>query len=195
MGWGRCPLDSCLFWRYQSACSGGMNALMPKASRALLKSCRPSWSLGQRRPLNKAKPKIPKQGQAQNPRRTVRALPPRLVYPTTPVSGLGSSSSSGIDVDKVPASVNIVDVNKIQRTQSLNIADACRNMCRASLSVKLREIHSSRTCNFAGLSHLLGRAHLRDLQFTRTSSHQRSIRRHGALGSDSDRPRYGRLPW
>src|SRR5258708_16741316 len=66
----------------------------------------------------------PKQGQAQNPRRTVRALPPRFVYPTTPVSGLGSSSSSGIDVDKVPASVNIVDVNQIQRTQSLNIADA-----------------------------------------------------------------------
>src|SRR6266403_467521 len=66
----------------------------------------------------------PKQDQAQNPRRTVRALPPRFVYPTTPVSGLGSSSSSGIDVDKVPASVNIVDVNQIQRTQSLNIADA-----------------------------------------------------------------------
>src|SRR5258705_8249696 len=66
----------------------------------------------------------PKQGQAQTPRRTVRALPPRFVYPTTPVSGLGSSSSSGIDVDKVPASVNIVDVNQIQRTQSLNIADA-----------------------------------------------------------------------
>src|SRR6266446_4919147 len=66
----------------------------------------------------------PKQGQAQNPRRTVRALPPRFVYPTTPVSGLGSSSSSGIDVDKVPASVNIVDLNQIQRTQSLNIADA-----------------------------------------------------------------------
>ena len=68
----------------------------------------------------------PKQGQAQNPnpRRTVRALPPRFVYPTTPVSGSGSSSSSGIDIDKVPASVNIVDVNQIQRTESLNIADA-----------------------------------------------------------------------
>src|SRR5229473_618321 len=66
----------------------------------------------------------PKRGEAQNPRRTVRALPPRLVYPTTPVSGSGPSSSSGIDVDKVPASVNIVDVNQIQRTQSLNIADA-----------------------------------------------------------------------
>jgi outer membrane receptor protein involved in Fe transport len=54
----------------------------------------------------------------------VRALPTRVVYPTTPVSGSASSSSSGIDVDKVPASVNIVDVNQIQRTQSLNIADA-----------------------------------------------------------------------
>jgi len=66
----------------------------------------------------------PQRGQAQNPRRTVRALPPRLVYPTTPVSGSGSSLKSGIDVDRVPASVNIVDVNQIQRTQSLNIADA-----------------------------------------------------------------------
>src|SRR6266403_426501 len=66
----------------------------------------------------------PERGRAQNPRRAVRSLPPRLVYPTTPVSGSGSSSSSGIDVDKVPASVNIVDVNQIQRTQSLNIADA-----------------------------------------------------------------------
>jgi outer membrane receptor protein involved in Fe transport len=68
----------------------------------------------------------PKQGQPQNPnpRRSVRALPPRFVYPTTPLSGSGSSSSSGIDIDKVPSSVNIVDVNQIQRTQSLNIADA-----------------------------------------------------------------------
>src|SRR5258708_16720715 len=57
----------------------------------------------------------PKPGEAQTPRRPVRALPPRLVYPTTPVSGSGSSSS--IDVEKVPASVNIVDVNQIQRTQ------------------------------------------------------------------------------
>ena len=66
----------------------------------------------------------PERGQAQNPRRAVRALPPRLVYPTAPVSGSGSGSSSGIDADKVPASVNKVDVNQIQRTQSLNIADA-----------------------------------------------------------------------
>src|SRR5712672_3499362 len=76
----------------------------------------------------------PKQGQAQNPRRTVRALPPRFVYPTTPVSGLGSSSSSGIDVDKVPASVNIVDVNQIQRTQSLNIADALQKYVPAIIA-------------------------------------------------------------
>jgi outer membrane receptor protein involved in Fe transport len=65
-----------------------------------------------------------KQGQAQNPRRTVRATPPRPVYPTTPVSGSGSNVSSGIAVDKVPASVNMVDVDQIGRTQSLNLADA-----------------------------------------------------------------------
>jgi outer membrane receptor protein involved in Fe transport len=40
------------------------------------------------------------------------------VYPTTPVS------SSGIDIEKVPASVNTVDVNQIERTRSANIADA-----------------------------------------------------------------------
>src|SRR4051812_36427632 len=41
------------------------------------------------------------------------APPQRLVvYPTTPVS------SSGIDIEKVPASVNIVDVNQIERTRS-----------------------------------------------------------------------------
>jgi outer membrane receptor protein involved in Fe transport len=41
-----------------------------------------------------------------------------VVYPTTPIPG------SGIDIDKVPASVNIVDVNQIERVWSLNIADA-----------------------------------------------------------------------
>jgi outer membrane receptor protein involved in Fe transport len=40
------------------------------------------------------------------------------VYPTTPVS------TSGIDIEKVPASVNIVDVSQIERTGSANIADA-----------------------------------------------------------------------
>jgi outer membrane cobalamin receptor len=40
------------------------------------------------------------------------------VYPTTPVSG------SGIDIDKVPASVNVVDAAQIDRVRSANIADA-----------------------------------------------------------------------
>jgi outer membrane receptor protein involved in Fe transport len=40
------------------------------------------------------------------------------VYPTTPIAG------SGIDPDKVPASVNIVDTKEIARTDSLNITDA-----------------------------------------------------------------------
>ncbi len=40
------------------------------------------------------------------------------MYPTSPIAG------SGIDPDKVPASVNVVDTNQIARTGSLNIADA-----------------------------------------------------------------------
>src|SRR4051794_30132299 len=49
-----------------------------------------------------------KPGRVRNAPRTVRPRPPALVvYPTTPISG------SGIDVDKVPSSVNIVDVNQI----------------------------------------------------------------------------------
>jgi len=45
-------------------------------------------------------------------------LPAIQVIANTPLPG------SGIDVDKVPASVNIVDANQIQRTDSLNISDA-----------------------------------------------------------------------
>src|SRR3979409_1363815 len=59
-----------------------------------------------------------KRGRAQNAPRTVRAAPTLVVYPTTPISG------SGIDIDKVPASVNVVDVNQIERVPSQNIADA-----------------------------------------------------------------------
>ena len=61
----------------------------------------------------------PKPGRARNATRTVRPAAPTVVlYPTTPLPG------SGIDVDKVPASVSIVDVNQIDRTRSANIADA-----------------------------------------------------------------------
>jgi len=74
-----------------------------------------------------------KPGRAKNAARVVRPTPrppaPRapaatapasrlVVYPTTPLSG------AGIDVDKVPASVNIVDANQIDRARSANIADA-----------------------------------------------------------------------
>src|ERR1700694_1106166 len=62
-----------------------------------------------------------KRGRAQNAPRTVRALPTRVVYPTTPVSG------SGIDVDKVPASVNVVDANQIGRIRSPSITDALQH--------------------------------------------------------------------
>jgi outer membrane receptor protein involved in Fe transport len=61
-----------------------------------------------------------KPGRARNAPRTLRAAPTPVVYPTTPIPG------SGIDINKVPASVNIVDANQIDRIRSLNIADALR---------------------------------------------------------------------
>ena len=63
-------------------------------------------------------PSAVKRGRAQNATRVVRRPPTIVVYPTTPIAG------SGIDPDKVPASVNIVDAKQIERTNSLNIADA-----------------------------------------------------------------------
>jgi len=51
--------------------------------------------------------------------RTVPPTVPRLViYPTTPVPG------SGIDPEKVPASVNMVDASQIKQAGSLNVSDA-----------------------------------------------------------------------
>ena len=47
-----------------------------------------------------------------------RPAPSPALYPTTPVPG------SGIDPEKVPASVNIVDVKQIEQTHSANIAVA-----------------------------------------------------------------------
>ena len=56
-------------------------------------------------------------------RTVARPVKPRpaarvVVYPATPISG------SGIDIDKVPASVNVVDAAQVDRVRSANIADA-----------------------------------------------------------------------
>jgi outer membrane receptor protein involved in Fe transport len=60
-----------------------------------------------------------KRGRSQNASRIVRATPPRVVvYPSTPIAG------KGIEADKVPASVNVVDANQIKQSGSLNISDA-----------------------------------------------------------------------
>jgi outer membrane receptor protein involved in Fe transport len=59
-----------------------------------------------------------KRGRAENATRTARAPTRLVVYPTTPVSG------SGVDPEKVPASINVVDANQIKQTGSLNISDA-----------------------------------------------------------------------
>src|SRR6202023_3171974 len=60
----------------------------------------------------------PKPGRAQNATRIARTIPRLVVYPTTPLAG------SGIDPEKVPASVNLVDANQIKQTGSLNVSDA-----------------------------------------------------------------------
>jgi outer membrane receptor protein involved in Fe transport len=59
-----------------------------------------------------------KRGRSQNASRTVRATPRVVVYPSTPIAG------KGIEADKVPASINVVDANQIKQTGSLNISDA-----------------------------------------------------------------------
>jgi outer membrane receptor protein involved in Fe transport len=61
-----------------------------------------------------------KPGRNRNVRPVARNLPRLVVYPTAPTPTAGS----GIDVDKVPASINAVGASQIKRTGSLNIADA-----------------------------------------------------------------------
>jgi len=86
--------------------------------------------------VSPASPPKPKPGVARAAPRTHRAAPPILaqraapapasasgpaLYPTTPLPG------SGIDVDKVPASVNMIDVNEIDRLRSANITDSLQH--------------------------------------------------------------------
>ena len=66
-------------------------------------------------PATTAKP-----GHARTPRRVAQPLRRVLVYPTAPTSTAGS----GMDVDKVPSGINALGAAQIQRTGSLNIADA-----------------------------------------------------------------------
>ena len=54
------------------------------------------------------------------PRAAARNVRRVFIYPTAPTP----TASSGMDVDKVPASVNAVGAGQIARTGSLNIADA-----------------------------------------------------------------------
>src|SRR5215218_3841281 len=68
-------------------------------------------------PATSAKPARRIRGAAQATTRNLRRV---FVYPTAPTT----TASSGMDADKVPASVNAVGAGQIARTGSLNIADA-----------------------------------------------------------------------
>ena len=59
-----------------------------------------------------------KRGRTDNATRAARTIPRLVVYPTTPISG------AGINPDKIPASLNLVDASQIKDTGSLNIGDA-----------------------------------------------------------------------
>jgi outer membrane receptor protein involved in Fe transport len=61
-----------------------------------------------------------KPGRDRNPNRVAPNLRRVFVYPTAPTPTAGS----GIDVDRVPASINAFGAAQIQRAGSLNIADA-----------------------------------------------------------------------
>jgi outer membrane receptor protein involved in Fe transport len=63
------------------------------------------------------KPAI-KPGRTQNAARTARPPTRIFVYPTTPISG------AGINPDKIPASVNVINADQIKQTGSLNVTDA-----------------------------------------------------------------------
>jgi outer membrane receptor protein involved in Fe transport len=66
-------------------------------------------------PATTAKP-----GRSRNPRPVAQNLRRVYIYPTAPTATAGS----GMDVDRVPASINAIGAAQIQRTGSLNIADA-----------------------------------------------------------------------
>jgi outer membrane receptor protein involved in Fe transport len=61
-----------------------------------------------------------KPGHARNPRPVTQNLRRVFIYPTAPTATAGS----GMDVDRVPASINALGAAQIARTGSLNIADA-----------------------------------------------------------------------
>jgi hypothetical protein len=83
-----------------------------------------------------------KPSRAQNAPRVIRPAPTPVAYPRTPIAG------SGIDIDKVPASVNTVDVNQIERvsggeteTADLTIYRivqvAVTNVCRHAIATSI----------------------------------------------------------
>ena len=66
------------------------------------------------------------------PRTGARNLRRVFVYPTAPTPTAGS----GIDIDKVPAVVNVVDAIKSSALVRRTSRTLCSNTCRASLSTK-----------------------------------------------------------
>jgi len=106
-----------------------------------------------------------KPARNRNAPRTARNIRRVFVYPTAPTPTAGS----GLDVDKVAASVNAVGAGQIARTGSLNIADALQQQVRASSSATFPQPVSGPTSSFVVLSRPRIAGTRRDLRCTRTA--------------------------
>ena len=139
-------------------------------------SCPPSRSLP-RRPA----PDQPATEMRPGPTRNVRRV---FVYPTAPTPTAGS----GIDVDKVPASVNAVGAAQIERTDSLNIADALQQQVPGIIISEVTGNPFQPDIQFRGFvaSPVAGTPQGLAV-YQNGDAHQRGVRRHRQLGPDSDR--------
>jgi len=66
----------------------------------------------------------PRRSAPRTPLRVASSAKPKsriYVYPTAP------GTAKGLDVDKVPSSINAIDANQIKRTGSMNVTDALRD--------------------------------------------------------------------
>ena len=130
-------------------------------------------------PRDRARP-----ARSRNAPQAARNVRRVFVYPTAPTP---TRVGSGMDVDKVPAAVNALGARQIERTGSLNIADALQQQVPGIIVSERPAIHSSPTSNSEGLSHPRGRYASGTRSLPERYAHQRGIRRHRQLGSDSDR--------
>ncbi|SDS73295.1 TonB-dependent receptor [Bradyrhizobium canariense] len=105
-----------MLWRYPLVVSISM-CLFPKIEAAYAQSTTSDPQVLPPVVITGTKPST-KPGRERTATPRVRSKPTVAVYPTTPIAG------SGIESDKVAASVYTIDANQLSQTESLNISDS-----------------------------------------------------------------------